>query len=319
MDTRLVITCVVLIGLVGGVVSWSWGQFTRAEKAERAGQIKAHEWSAMQTMSPSPVDEVAAVLAGKVKSLESKLQAQQSELGGAKVDPVRAADTPAQRADAFFAIAQFVEAQRTLAAVAGVTIPEGANFGFSDYANSGPEVELIGVVHRQQMVMQRLLETLWQARPLRLTRTQRETPLLADDAGNRVRRSGRNNDYLDEAGLRKMRREGIVDTLTFRIGFVGKTNTLRRYLRGLTALDLALVVRGIEVEPVSGSGRANGGLRTLADLFRDDEGEPSGAIDGGDAVPIIEANESEFLVTVEYLDFVGGKILMTATDEEGAL
>jgi hypothetical protein len=94
-----------------------------------------------------------------------------------------------------------------------------------------------------------------------------------------------------------------VDTLTFRIGFVGKTPTLRRFLNRLAATDVALVVRGIEVEPWSETGTVAAGVRTLADLFRDEEVGDAGEDSTAAAVPIIKANAAEFLVTVEYLDF----------------
>lgn len=300
---------IVVMGLMFGAVFWSWSQHTRADKSARALQIKQREWEAMRQTVPAPVEEVAAELDRRSKQAESALRVMRRNLGGPKVDPVRSETPPAQRADAFFAIAQFVEAQRKRAETAGVRIPEGTNFGFAEYSNSGPETELIGLVHRQRLVLERLLDSVWKAGPISLTRVQREVPQVPGGESNVARRSGRQNDYLDTTTLRKLRREGVVDTLTFRIGFVGKTNTLRRYLTNLDETDLALVVRGIEVEPVSGDGGSIGGVRSLADLFRDDEGAALGDENDSAAVPIIESNESEFLVTIEYLDFEGGKLL----------
>ena len=72
----------------------------------------------------------------------------------------------------------------------------------------------------------------------------------------------------------------------------------------------------MEVEPVSQNGQGGGGARTLADLFRDEETDLGAEIENEEAVPIIEANESEFLVTVEYLDFVGPKLSKPEFAEE---
>ena len=311
-------TILVVVFSILGVASWSWGQYTGAEKSARILQIKQREWEAMRQTNPAPVAEVAIELNRRSEQAESALRAIRRSLGGATVDPVRSEPAPEQRADAFFAIAQFVEAQRKQAEKAGVKIPEGTSFGFSDYTNSGPETELIGLVHRQRLVLNRLLDSIWKARPVSLTRIQREVPQVPGQESNLVRRGGRQNDYLDTASLRKLRREGVVDTLTFRIGFVGKTSTLRRYLRHLAESDVALVVRGLEVEPVTGEGGATGGVRSLADLFRDDEGIESGQKNESAAVPIIESNESEFLVTIEYLDFEGGKRWGGANSRGGA-
>ena len=77
---------------------------------------------------------------------------------------------------------------------------------------------------------------------------------------------------------------------------------VRRYLADLRALPMPLLVRAVEVEPLDADGRARGGARSLADLFRDDEASSMGE-DGNDTVPIIASNDAEFLVTVLYLDF----------------
>ena len=304
--------------LWGGAVSWSWSQHSRWEKSERGWEIKQREWGAMRSSTPSPLGEVVAELEKEVEVTQRKLGELREALNGGRTDLIRAAAVPAQRADAFFAIAQFVEAQRQRAQTANVTVAEGTHFGFSDFANSGPATEYLGVVNRQQLVMERLLDSLWVARPLRLTRSQREMPRLADGEPNQRRISSRNNDYVEVASARTLKRDGVVDTLTFRIGFVGKTHTLRRFLRSLAEQDVALVVRGIEVEPITADGRSTGGVRSLADLFRDDEVTAEGAAaTPATAVPIIRANESEFSVTVDYLDFEGGKLLRARDDEEG--
>jgi len=308
----------VVVFSVLGVASWSWGHYTGAEKSFRILQVKQREWEALRRTNPAPVAAVAIELNRRSEQAESTLRAMRRRLGGATVDPVRSEPAPGQRADAFFAIAQFVEDQRKQAEKAGVKIPEGTSFGFSEFANSGPETELIGLVHRQRLVLTRLLDSVWQARPVSLTRIQREVSPVPGNESNRERRGGRQHDYLDTASLRKLRQEGVVDTLTFRIGFVGKTSTLRRYLKHLGESDVAVVVRGLEVEPVTGEGGAMGGVRSLADLFRDEEGIEPGQKSESAAVPIIESNESEFLVTIEYLDFEGGKRWGGANSRGGA-
>jgi hypothetical protein len=291
------------LGGAAGATRWSWRHYTRAVNASHDLELRQREWTAMRRAVPAPVTEVEVALQQQVEQAEACVRALRDDLGATGQDPIRATPPPRQRADAFFALAQFEEGQRALAQGAGVVLPDGTHFGFSAYANSGPPTALIGVVHRQQLVMQRLLEALWVARPVRLTRVQREAAESVGSSGEMARRSIRHQDYFDPATERTLHRERMVDTLTFRIGFVGKTPTLRRFLNRLAATDVALVVRGIEVEPWSETGTVAAGVRTLADLFRDEEVGDAGEDSTAAAVPIIKANAAEFLVTVEYLDF----------------
>lgn len=310
---------VVFLGLMLGASSWSLDRFNRAEKSARTLLVKQREWAALTRVTPALVPDITAELEAQAGRIEAKLRTARKRLGGGSDDPIRESEVPAQRAEAFFAIAQFVEAQRGLAQAAGVSVPDGTQFGFSAYSNSGPETELIGVVHRQQRVMSQLLGALWGAKPKSVTRTLREIPAVAGAkvGGSGTRTSGRNNDFLRPASGRSLRRAGLVDTLTFQIGFVGKTNTLRRFLQNLEGTSVALVVRGIEVEPVSGDGSTSGGVRSLADLFRDDPEVSSEIAPESEAVPIIESNLSEFLVTVSYLDFEGARMVEASEPEGG--
>ncbi len=305
-----------LLALALTAGSWSWIQYGRAEKADKLWRLRQTEWRGMQAANPVPIESVANGLAQQVAEGELDLGKLRSGLGGAAKDPIWSEAPPAQRADAFFGLAQFVEAQRMRAQQAGVQIPDGTQFGFSEYANSGPETELVGEVFRQQLVMDRLLSALWRARPIRLIRTQREAPLtVATVDGSQRRRGGARDDYLDWPNSRRLARAGVVDTEAFCLGFVGQTSTLRRFLRELQHLDIPVAVRQIEVEPVGNEGRGMGGARSLADLFRDEDAGSLVTKDSETVVPVIAVNDSTFLVTIEYLDFVGPK--QKRVDEEG--
>ncbi len=306
---------VVLALLAVGAAWWSWSAHTRAEQAARRLRTVERTWRALSLSEPLPTAAVAEAWRDEREDLTASLAAARRALGAGRRDPVAQAEVPAARAEAFFALAQFVEAQRANAATAGVGVPPGTAFGFSAYANSGPDDAAIGLVHRQHQVVKALLETLWHNGARELTRVQREWPAGKLAAGSAGRREGRPEDYLEWPAARSLARAGLVDTLAVRVGFIGKTDDLRRYLNALAELPMPLVVRAVEVEPLGADGAARGGMRTLADLFRDESAEPVDAEAEEGAVPIIGANDAEFLVTVEYLDFDAGQAQAEA--EEG--
>ncbi len=300
---------VLIFGAVCAAGWWSWSAHGRAEQAARRLAAAERSWRSLEASEPVPTAAVAAAWRTRRESLERHLERARSALGAGTNNAITHSPPPAQRADAFFALARFVEEQRAAAGRAGVALPKECAFGFSAYAHRGPADEELALVHRQQQVTQGLLEILWRSGARALTRMQREVP--ADKLrteSTTVRGSGpvegRREDYLQLPASRSLARAGLVDTLALRIGFVGKTSTLRNYLNELTRRPLPLVVRSVEVEPLGTDGTARGGVRTLADLFPDEQA--AATTDGGEeqaAVPIIGMSDAEFLVTVEYLDF----------------
>ncbi len=287
------------LGLVGAALWFSWSSQQKANAALRRLKTAERDWQVMSLAEPVPTAAVAQAWAERRGSLERELHRVRRELG----ENVNRDPAPTQRAEAFFAIAQFVEAQREMARAAGVTLPEGYALGFSTYANSGPPDAELAIVHRQLRVAEALLSVLWRSGAKELTRVQREVPASKLHAAHATSRAGRPEDFLQQAAGRSLARAGIVDTLALRIGFIGRTSTLRRYLNDLGQLPLPFIVRAVEVEPLGADGAARGGVRTLADLFGEEVAARPAEGTEATAVPVISANESEFLVTVEVLDF----------------
>lgn len=294
--------------MAGGAVWWSQQQAERASQAERQLRMQTTQWHALAGSQPAPVAAVAEAMASEVARTERRVQSLRQQLGVSGKDPVRGAEVPGARADAFFTIARFMEEQRTAAQRAGVNVPGSETFSFSAHRNSGPADEHIGVVHRQTLIVQHLLNALWRVRPLNLTGVQRENPATkiesAADATN-ANREGRPGDWFVWPRERSLARDGIVDTLALRVGFVGRTATLRAFMGAIARSDAPLVVREVSVQPLGADGRASGGRRTLEDLFRDDSVPGEGENVSATTVPIIAANDAEFTVTLEYLDFTG--------------
>lgn len=308
LPRTMIASIVFVIILAGGAIWWSQQQAAAATKSERQLRVRLTQWRALNGSQPSPVSAIAEALGAQVAKAERTVKSLRQQLGASGKDPVRKATPPEQRADAFFAIARFMEEQRSAASRTGVPVAETETFSFSAHRNSGPAAEHIALVHRQTLVVSRLLNLLWQTRPVSLTRVQRENPSAKVDTGNaviNVSREGRPEDWFEWPVSRSLARDEIVDTLAFRIGFVGRTATLRAFLAGISAADVPLVVREVSVQPLGSHGQAPGGRRTLEDLFRD-EPEPGEALgESSNTVSIIPANDAEFSVTIEYLDFEG--------------
>tara|TARA_B110000305_G_scaffold240733_1_gene312268 strand:+ start:2142 stop:3134 length:993 start_codon:yes stop_codon:yes gene_type:complete len=314
-----VASIVFVIILAGSAVWWGQQQAATSTKLERQLRARLAQWRALSGSQPAPVSAVAEALAVQVAKARRTVNSLRQLLGASGKDPVRQTTPPEQRADAFFAIARFMEEQRSAASRTGVPVPETETFSFSAHRNSGPADEHIALVHRQTLVVTRLLNLLWQTRPVSLIAVQRENPSAKVDTGNKaitVSREGRPEDWFEWPSSRSLARDGIVDTLAFRIGFVGRTATLRGFLAGISAADVPLVVREVSVQPLGSNGQAPGGRRTLEDLFRDEPEPGEAAGESSNTVSIIPANDAEFSVTIEYLDLVGPMLARAAELEE---
>ncbi|MGH8020140.1 MAG: hypothetical protein ACREIA_18045 [Opitutaceae bacterium] len=233
---------------------------------------------------------------------------------------------PAKSTDAYFDIAQFVDRMQQAATEAGVSLDADERFGFSAYANVGPETGLIRPVYRQRRIVEYLLRALFSARPRALISVQREEPApvttatepAAAPASRNARPSpavGANANGSAPAGggdffvidpQVSARTPDYVDTMPFRLTFSGQTAALRGFMNALAAPEIPLVVRSVEVEPGSAEGATSpstGSPRSgpPASLF----GRPSTAApaeDAGASIPIVSENDSRFIVTVELFE-----------------
>jgi len=293
------------LALLAGGIWWSLQQADEARLAERRLRLQQTQWSALAASEPAPVAAVAAELSRRVEAAESRVSDLQRRLGSNHDDPVAKAEIPATRADAFFAIAQYMDRQRAAAETVDVRLADRESFGFSAHRNSGPADGHRAWVHRQLVIADEVLSALWRCRPDEFLRLQRENPVVRQPAGGTgsVAREGDPADWVMWPKERSLRQAGLVDSFALRVSWVGRTATLRAWLRQLRELPMPLLVREVAVEPLE-SGRPAGGRRSLADLFRD-EGEPllAGETDTGGPVPLIADNAAVFTVTLEYLDF----------------
>jgi hypothetical protein len=213
---------------------------------------------------------------------------------------------PADRTAAYFDIAAFVDTMRHAAAEAGVAAGPDERFGFSAYANEGPEADVSRSVYRQRRIVEYLMRALFAARPRALVSVQREEPLrlavpgaAAPAASPRPASAGGGRDFFVVDPQVSARTPGYVDTMAFRIAFTGQTSALRGFMNALAVPDLPLVVRSVEVADPAADPTRSGSGRPAAAAARPAAPGPE-ALPA--SVPIVAENSTQFVVTVEFFE-----------------
>jgi hypothetical protein len=235
-------------GLLGlGEIGWLAAQVRAADRATRQLQLRRREANALVASAPPPTAANAALIESGLAAARRTRDALRAGLAG----PPENADSrpPSTRpADAYFELAGYVERMRAHAQRAGVRLEAGEHFGFSDYARSGPGPDSIMAVHRERLAAERLLETLFAARPSRLLSVQREAPPLAEVASGARSDGNGSLDTFDFPAWLTVRVPGLVNATGFRISFTGTTAVLRDWLNRLVASEATFVVRSVEVD-----------------------------------------------------------------------
>lgn len=270
--------------LVCGMASAAEIYFLQASRRE---QLRARETLARLEQErdllvrrlPATAVESSSALARDIISAEQKLERLQSEW------PVAArwlAPLPRTPSEAFFATAEAIERMRRAARNAQVGIAPDERFGFASYAQEGPEVELLGAVHRQVTIVEHLVTSLLESRPDALTAVQRERPANASTPSSSAR-GGVPTDYFEFTANQTRHPGDARDGEAFRIEFTGGTETLRIFLNALQRFELPVIVRTVEVALLDpASGRYPASASTL--------------------VPVVPRSRSRFTVTVECVE-----------------
>jgi hypothetical protein len=217
------------------------------------------EWGRLTALQPAPT-------LARVRATEAELARARRALADlgerlgrgdrTAAQPGIAAHPPLSRTDAFFELTGFIRSMREQAQHAGVGVRPDEHFGFSAYANEGPATDLIAAVDRQRRIAGVLLETLWTTHPRQLEVVQRTRPRGAVRNAAPVVPSGGavssgEADFFSMDPRLSVGEPDQVATDAFRLTFVGHTPALRRFLNGLAASGLPLVVRSVAVEPVA--------------------------------------------------------------------
>jgi hypothetical protein len=271
------------------------------------------------TQSIAALGQMRAELKGSGPAAEALLKAKASYAQASTLKSneraklLREAKLPFEPTHLFFNIATFVELMRDNAQAAKIKIKADERFGFATYANAGPERDLIPQVYRQRQVAEYLLGALFQAAPSELVSFQRErladlaSPAKAGAQSARATAASTtaNNDLFDMDSRITARVPGFVDASAFRLTFIGDTASLRALLNKLATFELPLVVRGVEVDPVSKPQAPEkvAPANTLSSIFGTTPAT-SAAAEPVKPKPLVEKVLSKFTVTVELIDLV---------------
>jgi hypothetical protein len=321
---------------------------------EAAGRLERRktELAAMEQLTPPPTREVATAIEADLARAKQSLASMHSELTGRgpAAERIRSAKVPAARTDSYFDLATFVERTRELAEKNGIELrPEAARFGFSNYANEGPEVDRIEPVFRQRQIAEYLLQSLFEAKPRALfsvkrertlTKAEREARAEAEAAGTPPEEiatdSGEESpDYFVIDPRVSARVKGYIDTTPFRFVFTAQTAALRNFLNRLAAFDLPVLVREVEVEPATAEESApsvvdepaeepTAETPAAASVVLDLEPAPAvvaapkpvASTRAATAAPIVTKSLSKYTVTVEFVEIVPPGSAPAAADAE---
>jgi len=314
-------------------------RWTASREAAVTLEKKKAELHAMGGLVPAPKREIATAIEADLARAQRSLEAMQAELRGRgpAADRLRTAKVPAARTDAYFDLATFVEKTRELAKTREVDLrPEAARFGFSIYANEGPEFDRIPAVFHQRQIAQYLIESLLDAKPRALLAVQREPALTKKEKEDRdaAALAAANSaappppdaapppavpdgpDFFVIDPRASARVAGYLDATAFRLVFTGQTTALRAFLNRLASFELPVLVREVEVEPAVGAdvviapppaddpAVASDSTATSTVLSVASAPPPKPALKPSGTAPIVAKPWCKFTVTVEYIELV---------------
>ena len=280
----LFFTVLLVLALLLAGEGWFWWTGARAARSALTKyEQKRRELRTLTEVRPALAPGVAGEIEADLARTGTVLAALRAELRGKgeAASLLRTARVPEHRSDAYFDIAGFVEVMRERAQAQGVALKADERFGFSAYANAGPEPELIAPVFHQRLLAQHLLTTLFDSRPQQLVALQRARPHPKAAPAERATAVGESADYFEIDPRVSARVPGFVETTAFRLVFLGRTAALRTWLNTLAAFDLPFVVRAVETEPAS---------------------REAGASAVAENAALVPQALSRFSVTVEFID-----------------
>ncbi len=317
------ITVSLLLAVALGAAVLLYLTLGKVSTAEREVKQKSQALDAYTQRNPFPSEEnVAAAKADLARSKELLATMQAALKGrGEFAERVRTSRHPDDSTKAYFDLAGFVESMRTAAEAAEVAIPAGTRFGFQTYVSTGPDRDLIPQVHRQRLLAEYLLTTLFEAKPQELVSLQRNRPVapgaapVAQPVAQRGASGGTNanspeNDFFAIDPRMTAAVPGFVETTGFKISFIGYSDSLRDFLNEIAKFELPLVVRSVEVEPVvnkaetSNRRSQSSAASSLSALFGGTTPAAGATPAAEEAKPIVDQVRSKFTVTIEYINLV---------------
>ncbi len=281
-----------------------------AQQADaRLGQARAR-LRGLEALSPSPSTANVALSEqgwASAQRVLADIRVDSAKEAGPVVSEEEHAGT-AKRAEAFFDLARFVDDLTERCLAEEIEIPDGLRFGFASHATVAPAVELIPLLSRQSGAVEDLMNALISAAPQRIDSVRRERPAATGASGANQGRSAVSSEpgsspasgdfFVPETQSSIAESLGLT-ALSFRVGFVGTTACLRRFLNDLAQGEAPWCVTMVDVQPeITPHTNFGGGLQGR--LAGSDKNVPL-------EHPSVRSMPSRFSVTLEWAQGVAGK------------
>lgn len=309
----LVVVC--LLAFAAGVYLLL-GARTADEQAARALRNAEQSLQAAARGEITPTQENLALAEANVEALHGELSTIRERLESGV--QLQATDDPVQL---ITRIQRFISQMRRLAETEGIRIPANFGFGFDRYVEQStpPAQPFVVRVDKQRLILEYLLAELIASGPSGITRVQRETIEVpqtdsrtattqrAGAAGRTAAGAPGGGDFRIDPAI-SARVPDAIDSLAFRITFTGFTESLQSFINRLAAFEYPVVVRSIEVSRPAAA-RTTGAQRpqrtqTIEDIFGGFGGGATAPAQTAEPVqrPVIEDNESEFTMVLEFIE-----------------
>ena len=206
-----------------------------------------------------------------------------------------------------------------------ITAKDDEAFGFSNYARGGvkpPPQDIVPIVDKQRQILTYIVQRLFDAaneskEDITILSVGRKLVEQVEDPqarGNNSRRGKRNADsfIIDDAVTAKV--DGAIETLAFKIEFSGYTEPLRLFIESMSDFDLPVVIRSVEVsrkeeKEAKAATKSASKKQTQQDALQALFGSATSAVpeelaepEKVDKTPIVDKNDSEFTVILEYVE-----------------
>lgn len=201
------------------------------------------------------VDETAEQTAD-TEDLQRWRRAFLSTLTRGEVEVATPASVPQSATEACGLLAAMAQRLRTRAAAHSVALADGESFGFTAFAQAGPDPAQVTAVHQQSLAIEEAVSLLIDAEPSAIVAVRREAvPAgsgIGGPGGATMLEAG-NAEIFQMALGRSWRVEGVVGSTAVEIQFVGQTQVLRTFLTSVATSAPLLAVRGVACGPADGA------------------------------------------------------------------
>lgn len=280
------------------------------DKQERRVQLKRDRLALFYADIPPVTPGARDALLARMEAFDTELKSARRR-AFANDRFVGSSEVPSAE-DLYFRMVNFINETRERARALGISVPDEAAFGFGRFLEEQRvNVSGYGIVARESFLrrlegelalVEYLIEGLFETKPERLVDLRREAiiPLVESQVG-RVSGIYDLSDSATQCDPRYFSSHGL------RFVFIGRTESLRRFLNFVAGSEAPLSIANVEVEalatettartiPTSGAGTAS----TPFGLFEDWSGAPKPA-EEAEALPIVAENRSRFVVDIEYI------------------